>query len=280
MMLDFMKRRPDFLIAGAQKAGTTALESFLDQHPRIKCAKRKETGFFNRNSFYELGPAWYERQFPHRFWPGTLLFEATPEYLYYPFVARRVFEFAPEIKLLILLRNPVERAYSAWNMFRDIHRDPKVKSDIIRDFLVDANPDVKEPLLELLDCPEFPNFHESAERELSQLSGSRPGLEPSFIQRGLYWEQIERFFSLFPKQNILILESAELKKDRATALNRVLVFLGLPEMDWKRTDLRDRHVRPYDSKMEERTRTLLQEFFSPHNKKLYALLGREFDWDT
>jgi hypothetical protein len=71
-----------------------------------------------------------------------------------------------------------------------------------------------------------------------------------------------------------------LKIDRAAVLNRVLDFLGLPKMDWQRTDLRDRHVRPYESKMEARTRAMLREFFTPHNKKLYALLGREFDWET
>ena len=79
-MFDFLKRKPDFLIVGAQKSGTTALQSFLNQHPRIKCAERKEVGFFNRDKCYQQGAAWYTRHFPRPSWPGTLLFEATPDF--------------------------------------------------------------------------------------------------------------------------------------------------------------------------------------------------------
>jgi hypothetical protein len=78
-MFDFPKRRPDFLIIGAQKAGTSTLEFFLSQHSRIKCARQKEVGFFNRDKVHHLGANWYGRQFPRRDWPGILLFEATPD---------------------------------------------------------------------------------------------------------------------------------------------------------------------------------------------------------
>jgi hypothetical protein len=280
-MFDFLNRRPDFLIVGAQKAGTSALGFFLNQHPRIKCARRKEVGFFNRDKFYALGPAWYARQFPRRLWPGGLLFEATPEYLYYPFVAERIFQFNPRIKLIVLLRNPVERAFSAWNMFKQIHSDPRVKEATIQDYLEDANPEIKAPLLELLRRPEFPAFQDCVQAEIEALRAGRPQpLEPSFVRRGLYAEQVDRFYRLFPRENIFVLESAELRADQAMCLNRALRFLGAKETGWEDKDLRDQHVRPRALEMEQRTSALLREFFAPHNARLCPLLGREFNWES
>jgi hypothetical protein len=279
-MLDFLKRRPDFLILGAQKAGTSALGFFLNQHPRIKCARRKEVGFFSRDKFYELGPDWYARQFPRRVRPGILLFEATPEYLYYPFAAERIFQFNPRIKLIVLLRNPVERAFSAWNMFRQFHSDPPVKEATIKDYIEDANPAIKRPLLELLGRPQFPRFQDSVQAEIEAWrAGRAEPLEPSFVRRGLYAQQLERFYGLFPRENILVLESAELKTDPRTCLNRVLRFVGAPEGGWAGMDLREQHVRQHASEMEDRTRTLLGEFFAPHNARLYSVVGHEFDWE-
>jgi len=278
-MFGFLKRRPDFLIVGAQKAGTSSLEFFLGRHPGIKRARKKEVGFFSRDKVYDLGANWYAKQFPHRGRLGVLLFEATPEYLYYPFVAERIFRFNPGMKLIILLRNPVERAFSAWNMFRQIHADPRIQEATIQEYLEQANPDARCPSLELLGRADFPDFHSCVQAEIDALlAGGSQSLEPSFVRRGLYCEQVQRFYRQFPKQNILVMESSELKRRRAASLNQVLRFLGKPEAEWDQISLEDKHVRPYDSVMAEHTRTLLQRFFEPHNARLYSVLGREFDW--
>jgi hypothetical protein len=279
-MFDFLKRKPDFLIVGAQKSGTTALQSFLNQHPRIKCAERKEVGFFNRDKCYQQGAAWYTRHFPRPSWPGTLLFEATPVYLYYPFVAERIFRFDPLIKLIVLLRNPVDRAFSAWNMFRQLHSDEENKAATIKEYFADANPEVVGPLLDLLNRSEFPDFEHCVGEELDALAAGRPqALEPGFVRRGLYGEQLERFYRLFPSENILVLESEQLKTLWAESLDRVARFLGLAKAAWGGTASKDRHVRQYVSRMSGETRERLREFFQPHNLKLYAMLGCEFAWD-
>jgi hypothetical protein len=279
-MFAFLKRQPDFLIVGAQKAGTSSLESFLSQHPRIACANKKEVGFFSRDRIYDRGAAWYARQFPRRRGPGVQLFEATPEYLYYPFVAERIARFNPRMKVIILLRNPVERAFSAWNMFRQMHSSPVVRDGTIKEYLEDANPEAKDPVIELLTRKEFPDFHSCVEAELNAIrTGPAGALEPSFVRRGLYYEQVQRFYEHFPRESILILESAELKRDRTAALTRVLGFLGLPQPDWRQTALRDQHVRQYDSPMDESTRRVLQEFFEQPNARLYEAIGRTFGWD-
>ncbi len=255
------------------------MESILRTHPRIKCAKTKEVGFFNRDKFYQLGLDWYARQFPYRFSPNVLLFEGTPEYLYYPFVTERILRFDPHLKLIVLLRDPVERAFSAWNMFRHFHSDPRIKNDIIRKFLEDANPDVKQPLIGLLSTSTFPDFHDCVQEEINAFNTTRECLEPSFVKRGLYADQIERFHRQFSKEKMLILESKELKNDRRGTVNQVLQFLQVPERNGTLDDVEDKNVRPYTSQICAQTRKLLQDFFRPHNARLYALLGRHFAWD-
>jgi Sulfotransferase domain len=279
-MLGFLKRAPDFLILGAQKAGTSSLEFFLGRHPRIRCAHTKEVGFFSRDRMYHQGAAWYARQFPRRLRPGIQLFEATPEYLYYPFVAERIARFNPRLKLIVLLRNPVERAFSAWNMFRQMHADAAIRDQTIKQYIEEANAEAREPILELLGRKEFPDFDACVECELNALRrGTARALEPSFVRRGLYHEQVQRFGQYFPPESLLILESAELKQDRAGAVNRVLAFLGLAAADWPQTALQDQHVRQYDVAMAESTRTALQKFYEEPNARLYSAIGRAFDWD-
>ncbi|HSU56388.1 MAG TPA: sulfotransferase [Candidatus Dormibacteraeota bacterium] len=280
-MFDWLKRKPDFLILGSQKAGTTSFERLLRKHPSIKCARTKEIGFFNRDYYYQEGEKWYAQQFPRRLLPGTLLFEGTPEYLYYPFVAERILRFHPGMKLLVLLRNPTQRAFSAWNMFRDFHTKPAVKRLIIEMFLDHANPEVKTPLLDLLNQPEFPDFESCVELELTAAgNGDAAPLEPSFVRRGLYADQISRFQALFPTQNLLVLDAARLRQDRAGTLNQALRFLGLSECKCEDEAVEDQNVRPYVTKLSDATRKQLDDFYRPHNAKLNALLGRDFGWNS
>ena len=278
-MMAFLKRRPDFLIVGAQKAGTTALQIYLSQHPRIQCAVKKEVNFFKHDKFYGRGEAWYARQFPRRWRPGVLLFEATPGYLYFPFVADRIREFDPRIKLIMLLRNPVERAYSAWNMFRLVHQDAKMKAEVLEEFYEVANPDIRRSNLDLLNSPVFPDFLACVQEEIARFqAGDAPVEDPGFVRRGIYWEQVQRFYQRFPRENILILETNELRTGRAASLNRVLRLLNLPPYDWNNVDLKEENQHRYDMKMTDSTRRLLRDFFQPHNEKLYSIIGRDFSW--
>ena len=279
-MFEFFNRRPDFLIIGAQKGGTTALQAYLQQHPNVQCAKEKEVGFFNRDIIYNRGEQWYAKQFPFRRRTGLKYFEATPGYLYHPFVAERIFRFSPELKLIALLRNPVKRAYSAWNMFRLFHSDPKCKAGIIRKFFDDANPDAKVPYVELLNRPEFPGFHECITREM-EIYNQNPeetGKMHWFVRGGIYWQQLKRYLDLFDRKNLLIMESEELKTDRTAVLNRVTAFLGLSEHDWSQANLKDSHVRKYSSPIADEDRKILQEFYQPHNIKLFSLIGQDYNW--
>jgi hypothetical protein len=106
-----MGKLPDFIIMGEMKCGTTALYRYISEHPMVEPAKRKELAFFNAH--YEKGLDWYKSQFPDC--KNCFTGEATG-YLKFPDVAPRVYEAVPNVKLILILRNPVDRAYSHYHM--------------------------------------------------------------------------------------------------------------------------------------------------------------------
>jgi hypothetical protein len=98
------------------------------------------------------------------------------------------------------------------------------------------------------------------------------------VRRGLYYEQLLRYFKYFEPDQMLIIDSNLLKNSTASVLNEVIQFLELPEYDWQQAELPLSHVGEYETHMLDRTGTLLREFYRPHNKKLYELLGYDFGW--
>jgi hypothetical protein len=110
---------PDFVIIGAQKGGTSFLYHLLTRHPLVEPAARKELHFFDRQGFFDKGAEWYRRCFPPPKWNDgrrSITGEATPYYLFDPPVAKRMAEVVPRARLIVLLRNPIDRAYSHYQM--------------------------------------------------------------------------------------------------------------------------------------------------------------------
>jgi hypothetical protein len=103
-------------------------------------------------------------------------------------------------------------------------------------------------------------------------------LEPSYVRRGLYHEQLLRYLKCFARERILILDSARLKGDLGNVLPEVVQFLGLPAYPGYPVDLPLFHVGQYEQQIADRTRAFLREFYAPHNEKLCELLGRDFGW--
>jgi hypothetical protein len=275
--------RPGFLIIGAQKAGTTALYYYLAEHPRLRPSIEKEVGFFapepyeqwpthplhsalwhgGRTVFddpreYRRALSWYHGQFPlpHVLGPGRLTFEATPEYLYYPRSADRILRYDRRVKLVVLLREPVDRAFSAWNMYRGWGA---------------YRPLVYAPRRESRD------FATAVEEELADIAVGREPGEPGYVRRGFYAEQLERFLTRFPRAQLLVLESRRLRDRPDEVIDEVSDFLGVPRMEHqgKRSAI---HVGEYDQKPPAETASLLRRVYRPHNERLFELLGRDFDW--
>lgn len=269
--------RPRFLIIGAQKCGTVALFRYLSKHPKIIPANKKEISFFDQDNLYSRGQAWYHNHFPlpHRFGRDCISFEATPEYLYYPLSAERIFSYDHHIKLIVLLRDPVERAFSAWNMFRN---------------KFDGNPErflakwrqydeaSRNEMIRMLSGESFPEFDEVVRDEIDKMISGDSKIEPSFVRRGIYYDQLLRHFKYFERSQILIIDSQLLKINKHRVLNEVIRFLDLPEYNWCQEELLPFHVGTYVKQMSCKTLAFLRKFYKPHNKKLYELLDRDFGW--
>lgn len=249
---------PDFLIIGAQKAGTTSLYRYLNAHPKIRTALAKEVHFFDYN--FGLGEKWYRAHFPTVLekWRGDFLRtgEASPYYLFYPHAPLRVNQMLPRVQLIVLLRNPVERAYSQYQ-----HQ-------------------VRLGLEEL-------TFEEALEQEPARLLGEFEKIllddeyysfnyqNYSYMARGMYADQLERWFRLVPRERFLILPSDGLYADTASTYARVLDFLRVPR--FMPEAFRVANDGSYEP-MKPETRARLVEFFAPHNARLYALLNVDFEW--
>ena len=209
---------PDFLIIGAQKCGTTSLYSYLTQHPGICDAKKKEIHYFDNPHNWNRGKSWYASHFctitykeslrkKLGYWP--IIGEATPD-MHMPFIPKSVHELIPSVKLIAMFRDPVDRAFSQH------HHDCKLSKK--------GNLTFKEAIAQssLKISPEMKDVW-SYFRKNNQLS---------YIRRGLYAEQLERWYQYFPKDSILIIISEEFFADPATELKKVLQFLNIPDYEF------------------------------------------------
>lgn len=244
---------PDFLILGAQKAGTTALYAYLRWHPQITGPAWKEVSYFDRH--YRRGVGWYRGHFPLR--PGNrLVGEASPGYLFHPLAPQRVHETVPEAKLLVLLRDPVDRALSHYHHEVVLGREP-----LSFEAALDAEPERTR------------GEEERLVRERGYWSAA--WWDHTYLARGRYAEQLERWLSLFPREQLLVLASEDLAADPSAAYARVLGFLGAPP------HALDSYPRVYEQQygqMRPDTRRRLAAYFDGPNQRLYELLGREFAW--
>lgn len=268
-----MLEGPSFLIVGAQKAGTTSLHQYLTANPCFFGAVEKELSFFDQDVNFNRGRAWYLSHFPirARFRQPYQMFEATPEYLYYPQAPNRIREFNRDVRIIILLRDPVDRAFSAWNMmcyrgangFRVSKEQFDVATEISLNEFHSQNP--------------LPSFESCARNEIETIEKGCPPLEPGFIRRGLYADQVQRYFELFDREQILIMDFRSFKKSPGESLKKVTDFLQMPAFDWG-NDFPVFLKGEYKERISDESRTLLSNFYRPHNQSLYSLLGEDFGW--
>lgn len=258
---------PDFIIIGSARSGTTSLYNYLVQHPDIAPALRKEVHFFDYN--YQKGLSWYRGQFPALAYKYSveairkrklITGEASPYYMLHPYTPQRVAQHLPGVKLIALLRNPVERAFSHY-------------------------------CWEASWGNEHLSFEDAIEQEEERIRIGEQKLEGgmsfhhlhfSYISRGKYAEQLERWFAYFPREQCLILKSEDMYNDPVEIYRQSLDFLHIP---MRKADYQASRFKQYNSqkssvqrKMAPKTRERLLDLFRPHNERLYKLLGRDFGW--
>ena len=258
-----LRMLPAFSIISVERAGTTSLYRYLCQHTRIGEAFRKEVHYFDMN--HGRGVGWYRAHFPSRAWsrwsalhrggPG-ITGEASPYYLYHPHVPARMAELLPDVKLVALVRNPVERAYSHY------HLNVRQKKETL-------------------------SFEDALEHEEERLAGEWEKLvaDPGYWShahytfayraRGLYAQRLEEWHKHFAPERILVVRSEDLYADPASVVARVFQHLELP--DFRPEGFKAYNQKPYPG-LSADTRRGLARFFEPHNQRLYELLGRDLGW--
>jgi hypothetical protein len=201
---------PNFVCPGAQKSATTTLHDVLIQHPDVFLPDDKETHFFDRDDLYARGRDWYEQT-----WYGDVDDEShvgdiTPRYMYYRFVPERLHEvLGDELRLIFMLRDPVERAYSQYWM----HRSNGYETMSFRG-AVDV---------------ELRRRRRLEPSEIARLE--RQGEIRGYVARGFYARQIERFLEYFPERRMLFVHFDRFVRDIPSQMERIFEFLGTAPND-------------------------------------------------
>jgi hypothetical protein len=260
---------PDFLIIGTQRGGTTSLYRYLKAHPCFGAPSNKDIHFFDRR--YRKGLTWYRGHFP-AIWEKAyaqqirkrpfLTGEASPSYLFHPHASRRIAEALPDVKLIVLLRNPVSRAYSQYHHAVELGFETLSFEEAIR-HEEERTAKEREKI--------FKDEHYYSEEYKHR----------SYLTKGIYVDQLQTWMRFFPRERFLILKSEDFNANPAAAFKQVLTFLNLPETELavEKQNYKQYNANTYPSKMDAARRARLVEYFQPHNVRLYELLGIDFGWD-
>lgn len=255
-----LRKLPDYVIIGAQKAGTTSLHGYLAAHPQVNVSSVKEVHYFDKSYNYCRGENWYRWHFPLALGKNRhkLCGESSPFYLFCPVTPARMAELMPHAKIIVLLRNPVDRAFSHYQMTVSRNLEPLSFEDAIK-----AEPG------RLADHRKW-LIHDSTHY-------SSVYRDFSYLARGIYADQIIEWRKHYSPEQFLILESGEFFLDTAAVFDRVLDFLGLDH--FHPPEFANLFPSKTGAKMLPSTREMLLDYFAPHNARLYEELGVEFDWD-
>jgi Sulfotransferase domain len=253
------RMRASFFLIGSMKAGTTSLFNNLVFHPQIAEPISKEIRYFDFH--YSKGARWYLAHFPlkrvsHKR-GETISGEASPSYLFDPHAPERIKHFAPDAKLVILLRNPVDRAYSHYQHAVRYWGETRSFADAIK---------VEETWI-----------GEEQEKRIHdpQKMGVRR-IQHSYLTRGLYLEQLHLWDSAFGRENLLILRAEDYFEHPETVMPDVLDFLKIDK--WQPENFKRLNMASYQ-KLDAEIRTWAYDYFSKPNSDLYDYLGRSMDWE-
>jgi lipopolysaccharide transport system ATP-binding protein len=263
---------PSYLIIGAQRAGTTSLYDYLCQHPDVAgpTAAKEEAEWAKEIHFFDdrfwRGVDWYRSFFPlsatrviaRRRNRDLVGLEATPSYLYHPAVPARVAATLPDVRLIALLREPIARAYSHYQLMRRQGRESLSFEDAL--------------------AAEEERLAGEEERLLADpRHSSEKYRDYGYVARGLYADQLERWFTHFPRDQLLVLSSQDLFARPAEVYTETLAFLGL--RPWLQCDFVHRNLASYEP-IDPALRARLEERFAEPNARLARLLNRDFGWKS
>jgi len=247
---------PDFLVVGCQKCGTSSLHHYLASHPKVWSPEKKELHFFDY--YHDLGLPFYKQYFSGQ--PdnvnGLLVGEATPEYIFHPYAAARIKKSLPDVKAIVLLRNPIERAFSAWSMgVRQGWEELSFENALLKE---------RERL--------------ASDLHKMMLDEDHYGFEwnhHSYLLRGHYSSQIENWLLNFKPENLLVLSAERFFFQTKEEFKKVCDFLELDE--WYPKEFKNMFVGT-NNKINPKTRVELQAYYEPYNQKLYEMIKDDYEW--
>lgn len=242
--------KPTFLCIGVQKSGTESLINYLNQHPEI-FMKQQEMHLFDKKTLTNSEIIQYEKQFDT---DKLIVGEKTPSYNYLQYAMNRIHTYNPNIKLILILREPISRAFSQYNMTLSF---------------------IKKSLNNVSDEQIISDFEKEEHVKLSEIHQNGN----YFIARGKYDEILMHIFSKFKRENIYIGIAEEIKANKQKYYNDIFRFLGATEMVNIKEDV-DVHVRKYDRPIPKILEKKLYDIYRSHNERLYEILGRKIDsWE-
>lgn len=264
-----LRALPDFLLIGTHRGGTTSLHSFLTQHPCVaptfpRVQRIKGVRYFDQH--FHRGTDWYRSHFPtaatralleYRGGAPVLAGDSSPYYLFHPLAAERASQIVPRAQIIVLLRNPIERAYSHWRRERRDGYEPLTFEDAI-----DAEEGRLAGEVERIAADDryYSYVHENF----------------SYVSQGMYLASLEPWLDRFPRDQVLIESSEEFHRHPQHVFDRVLGFLRLPPFELQNPTFAN--TNPAADPVRPDTRARLQERFAPHNERLERALGMHFDW--
>ncbi len=195
----------------------------------------------------------YKEVFTRPFWDKRLYYESTPNYLYHTESAKILKDLKPDLKFIVLQRDPIERAYSAWNMFRSNYELQKKNNERLQ-----------KHLLEYVENDQFMSFEMVALKELSYLEDklkSDKGGPFTLLRKGLYQQQLDEWYQCFPKENFFIGDFKDFIEEPIEVLNSVADFLDISSFDGFTMDLKPRNQRKYKMDISEDLQVRLNKFF-------------------
>jgi len=273
--------RPDFLILGVQKSATTTLFDVLNGLDGFSGSSLKELHFFDSDHNYQKGVDWYLDFFSEE--AGVIKFEATPSYIYMRDAPGRIHNSFGSMKFIVMLRDPVKRCFSAWNMFRGFNAHKQTAEYIYDMYIKDSNSGSREALRDLLFAEEFPSFEQCVSDDLVRRQQNDLNEEPSFVRRGFYYEQILRFLEFYSIQDFLFLEQDEFARDASVGVSRICDFLGIESSPDAECVQKTSNKGDYEGvAVEEYTETFLKlyDLYREPNQKLFSLIGKAYPWNA
>jgi len=255
--------KPEFFLIGAQKSGTTSLFEYLAQHHCVHSPLGKEFHYFDQH--YRHSRFYYEGWFPFASDAAgdcpnggrNITGEGSTNYIFDTNAPGRIHSYRPDAKLVAILRNPIDRAFSHYQHEKRKNRETRSFEEAVRDELTWMEEEHKR----VLENPEY---------------WSERHYRKSYLLRGHYAEQLRRWSSYFPREQLLIFSSDEFFSDPKSVYEKTVSFLGLPE--YPLSDFKAHNAGNYKSPIPEEMRVFMEDYFRPLNRELYDLLGVDYGW--